>query len=69
MQSFDNSRAFESNSGSIAFPGRWLARRLALWVAIMTIGITGSCLLYKLVSTAEADASISDTAIAKLPHF
>lgn len=56
MQFIDNQSVFETVDHRSEFSSRWLIRRFALWVLLMALGITGSCLLYNVAGTAEADA-------------
>lgn len=47
-----------SGEGSPAMPisARWLLRRTALWMLLVTLGVAGSCLLYMAASKAEAES-------------
>lgn len=56
MQSIDNQSVFVHAEPVTEFSGRWLARRVALWILFVSLGVTGSCLLYNIASTAEAEA-------------
>lgn len=62
MQSIENQSVFEVVDHSRAFSGRWLLRRLALWILFVALGVTGSCLLYRAAGVAEAEAPASQTA-------
>lgn len=56
MQSIENQSLFESADSASEFSRRWLIRRFGLWMLLVALGVTGSCLLYKVASNAEADA-------------
>lgn len=56
MQSIDNQSVFVPADQVAEFSGRWLARRVALWFLFVALGVTGSCLLYNVAGTAEAES-------------